>query len=225
MGILVDSNEPFSIKRKLKKAGIPFQVKRLKVGDYAWNTVGIERKEAHDFYNSIYGRGNKKGRLFEQLYQLKQYKIPILVVQGNLYPEKRYLHIGKGRRITVPLTKEEKDRRLKTKNSILARLPFSYSIYFFNVQDEDEFIEFLGYLYLSTIDRETYKPVSRKGQSIEEIKENMLTALPGIGRKRAKAILKEMTIQELANSPLEDILKIKGLGKKRAAKILEALTT
>jgi len=204
--ILTDVHEPSSIIQKLEQLSIPIKRIKLEIGDYTWNDICIERKTVTDFFNSLF----QDKRLFNQLYQLKQYKIPILIIQGNIYAESKWV-------------RWELRKKIKVANSILAKLPMKYGIYHYIVPDEDVFVDLLSYLYLNTLNRESYPPVKKKGKSLQEIKENILTCIPGIGRKRARYILNKIsTIQELSNTEYSALSKI--TGKKIANNILEVLT-
>jgi len=218
--ILVDTHEPKTISEKLKQLGIPITRKKLLVGDYTWNDICIERKTVQDFYSSIYSR-EPENNLFSQLFQLKQYKIPILIIQGNLFT--KYKLVGRKR---VIIQNKEFNRRIKTAFTILAKLPISYGIYHYLVQDQVQLVKIIHSLYLNTLNREAYAPVKRKGKTLEEIKENVFTCFPGIGRKRARALASKYSIRQIAVSSI-DSLNFKNIsqiiGETRARKLIECL--
>jgi len=219
--IAIDIHEPKSIIKKLQATSIPIETKRLEIGDYTWNNLCIERKTVQDFFSSIYSR-EPENNLFSQLFQLKQYKIPILIIQGNLFT--RYKWYGRKR---VLIDENEFTRRIKTAFTILAKLPIRYGIYHYIVQGEAMLVQLIKSLYLNTYNNKAYAPIKRKGKTVEEIKENILTCIPLIGRKRAKLILSvpNTTIQIIANSSVEELVSKYKISQKLASKILECFTS
>jgi len=220
--IYVDVHEPKAIVNAIKKLGIPvFQVK-LEVGDYSWNNIGIERKTSYDFFSSIFSR-DPDNNLFSQLYQLKQYQVPILIIQGNLFSKWKY--IGR-KRVIIP--DNEYNRRIKTAFTILSKLPIRYKVFHYVVPNQSSFVQLLKSLYLNTLDTKSYAPVKRKGATLEEIKENILTCVPGIGRKLAQKLVKDISsISDLCDMLQSDMYypRIEELiGPKRAKKLQECLT-
>ena len=76
---IVDSREPSSIKKLLKRYKIPFEVDELPVGDLAYGNIIIERKTIHDLANSVIN-----GRIWGQLRNLEAIVVdgkPILLVE------------------------------------------------------------------------------------------------------------------------------------------------
>lgn len=225
MTIAVDVHEPASIVRGLKALGIEVYQVKLPVGDYTWNNIGIERKTVNDFYSSVYRSmyTDSDSNLFNQLYQLKQYPIPILIIIGNLFTRWKY----RGRK-RVTIDNKEFKTRLKIATTILSKLPIKYGIYHYIVPNQSMFLRLVYSLYINTHNKETFAPVKRKGKTLEEIKENIITCVPGFGRKRARALLKDYTsIMELCqslDSPSISLIENK-IGKKLTRKLKESLTT
>lgn len=218
----VDIHEPKKIVELIKNLGIPVQHVKLEVGDYTWNELGIERKTVQDFFSSVWSR-EPENNLFSQLYQLKQYKIPILIIQGNLYTQWKFT--GR-KRVTIPA--KEYSRRIKTAFTILAKLPIRYGIYHYIVPSQSSFVQLISSLYLNTYDKKSYAPVKRKGATLEEIKENMICCIPGFGRKRSKSILEAVhSIADLCNIVQSEMFYPRleeKIGVKRARKLRECLT-
>ena len=82
---IVDSREPSSISKLLKKYKIPYIIKLLPVGDLAYGEIVIERKTVIDLANSV-----KTGRIWRQLKELELIDgKPILLVElrGRKYWE------------------------------------------------------------------------------------------------------------------------------------------
>jgi ERCC4-type nuclease len=68
-------------------------------------------------------------------------------------------------------------------------------------------------------------PVTRKAKSMDEVKENCLSQIPGVGLSMSKKLLKRYgTIQNICNLTKKDLKEIDKLGDKTAEKILLILT-
>lgn len=78
--IIVDQRELRSpVAREMDKLNIDMQFEILPVADYILSErCAVERKTVDDFYNSLFT--DKK--LFGQLHDLKQYDVPILIIEG-----------------------------------------------------------------------------------------------------------------------------------------------
>ena len=75
--IIIDFREKNSIvPAKIKKLGMDFEFKQLKVGDYLVKDTIIERKTFSDFFNSMIN-----GHLKNQLIEMEQYKNRILIIE------------------------------------------------------------------------------------------------------------------------------------------------
>ena len=87
MNIIVDTREPKQNYQFLSGA-FPqhnFELKALPEGDYASNTVIVERKTIADLYGSIRGSREKPGRLVSQVGRLSSHEeILVLLVIGSI---------------------------------------------------------------------------------------------------------------------------------------------
>ena len=220
--IYIDTREPKNLAHLIRATGIPVEVKSLEVGDITWSNIGIERKTSQDFFSSIWSR-EPENNLFSQLYQLKQYEIPILIIEGNLFTQFKF--VGK-RRVSIPA--KEYKMRIKTAYTILSKLPIRYKIYHYIVPNLSSLIQLVHSLYFNTLDTKSYAPVSRKGKSLEEIKENMICCVPGFGRKTSRALLEDIpSIRELCNILESEIFYPRleeKIGVKKSSKLRECLT-
>jgi len=84
--IIIDDRERKSgICDELTQLNIPFELHRLKIGDYIINNeIYIERKTIPDFIESLYS-----GRLFKQIHNTrKENKRAILIIEGKHLPGK-----------------------------------------------------------------------------------------------------------------------------------------
>jgi len=203
--IYVDIKEPDEIVKLLKHHQCPVEVTNLIIGDYTFGEWVIERKTTSDFLSSIFD-----GRLWEQVYTMMiNYEHPIVVIEGGfpvVYDRQSY-------------------HKRKVFIGAITRLLRSFKCSVIVTPDIDGTAEFVSGLYKSLeIKKDTLKPVLKKGKTPEEIRENILCAIPSIGRRTAKNILKQFhTIKNVANSNLETLASVKGVGVRRAKLILRYL--
>jgi len=221
--LTIDVHEPTSIKIALKNLGIPIEVKSLEIGDYLFSNYIIERKTVSDLLNSIY-----KGRLYKQLYslmKLEDYK-PALFVIGEIPPKIIWKRIGKRRyQETLSIEEQKKKERVIISNLSLVYTSFNIPVYFAN--NNNQFILYLSNMYYRCNKNiKSLKPVKKiKRYSIEEIKSDMLSQIPLLGRKRADFLANKFSIKKLASMSIEELSKIPNLGDKISKKIIEVLTS
>lgn len=207
-GIIVDIHEPEEIYNMLAKdKSLLVKREHLEVGDYAFANVGIERKQLKDFFSSLTSK-----RIWEQVYNLKRrYERPILVIEGLKDP-------------IVQLRGSDEKRFLAAIATIALM-----GITVITLPTTLHFVNFVQYLYFKTGRQGlSMKPVPKKPwyREKEEIKEDVLCMLPGIGRKTAKAILARFpTIESLVKASPEELKQGTGLGDKRAKQLWEILHT
>jgi len=213
--ILVDIYEPEIIKIKIKELGVPFQVRPLEVGDYIVDGVIIERKEIHDLFSSL-----TSGRLWNQLYKIKETGLKgYLVVIGEIptwdYRRKR------------PVSKKKYQYYFSTLRNIRRIAYLSYGVGFEHLKTTEDFFQFIVDVWNKTGRKVSYAPVLKKGSDLVTIKSNILTCIPGIGRKIADELAKKYKISDLVTLPINELSNVEVRGKKlksRANKIKWALT-
>jgi len=189
MPITIDSREPKTIEYEIKQLGIPIKRKYLKSADYTWGEIGIERKTVTDFYRTLY-----EGRLYTQLFNLKNnFEQPKLAIIGEIPPTTKWVRIKRKRRIEISLTKEEKDTKEKTMINNWAIIGKSLpTVSILRFDNNKQFIMYLKALFLQTGKKSRgLKPVKKKSSSIEEIMSDILSCIPGWGRKTSDRIAKE----------------------------------
>ena len=207
--IVVDSKEASKAKEiveSLRALGARLEVKGLTVGDYlASEELGIERKTANDFVNTL-----TKRDLFMQLFLLKAaYPKALLIIEGDLRSVLRFRRIhpnsvygalaslARGGIAVVPTTDKLSTARL---------------IYLIARQEQSE-------------GRRPGAKVVKKFESVEERQLALLCSLPGIGRERAEAILKVYkTPLNALNSFRNWAKRVKGIGTETVKKVEEVLT-
>jgi len=205
--VIVDQREKISgIPRLLKTLGLKVEYRMLAVGDYILSQgYAIERKEAHDFINSLFS-----GRLLDQASRLAEgYDNAILIVEGDLQS------IVEG---------------LSNPRSVwgaLATLAFNYRLHVFFTYNSQQTADFLYILAKrgSIIKPERpliYKKLSSR--TSEEMKLAILSSLPGIGPKLAKNMLEHFgNLRKVFSASIAELTLVDGLGRVKAEKIIQIL--
>jgi len=217
----MSSNEPDKIFFAVNDLGVPIEKRHLEVGDYVWGKppLVVERKEFNDLLRSL-----TDGRLFNQAFNMMGGEGRFLVVTGEV-PVVRYI----GRSKPVKLTHRDIQARKKKLFDLSVRLRSSFGISVFWVPDERDFPLWLVSAYeqwgrKSTGDRF----IQKKEKTLNDIKLDIVTRIPGIGNKTGRLLLKEFsTIQNLSSVTKEEIQKkkIEGVGPKLSERIEEVLRT
>ncbi len=199
--IICDHRETASaVVRNLSLLGVQLKLEQLELGDYIIsNRVGIERKSAQDFNDSI-----KDGRLFKELFELKNnFERPILILEGDPFLNSSF----------------NENALYGALTSIILNL----GIIIYKTQDPDESAKFIYNLAKKEHTFSQGEPKLRfdkKPIETSHLLEYIVAGIPGINSLRAKNLLKELkTLQEIFNSDIGDLIKIDGIGKKIAQEI------
>lgn len=221
--LYVDRHEPTKIKIALKKLGIPIEVKTLKVGDYQFYQYIVERKSVSDLLNSIY-----QGRLYNQLYNLMKLEgyFPLLFVVGKIPPTQKWKKKkGKTVRENMSFPEIAKKEKLIISNLSLAFTSFHIPVYI--CKDNNQFVKYIENMYYRCNKKiKGLKPVShRQSRSIEDIKSDIWTCFPNIGRTKANFLSKEYKLKDISNMSIERLSKIKHISEKLAEIIYNVFTT
>ena len=184
--IIADVHEKNSliISELKSNKDINLDIKPLKIGDYLIGKTIIERKTTNDFVSSMINK-----RLIQQLRQMQKYKSQLLIIEGDF--ESLY--------------------RLKNSNSIRGFiLSLSNQLPIIFTQDSEDTAK-----YLITLAKQQLKPKiestlhSRIPKTIQEQKQYILEAFPGIGPATSKKLLKEFkTLADVLTATTEDLEKI-----------------
>jgi len=207
--ILIDSREPNDMVERISTLGVPIKIAKLDAGDYVISNILIERKTPDDFLNSI-----NSGRLFQQLFNIKQsgYRGILCIIGQSPYScrTQREIHA------------------YRSKLKLFKTVAFlSYGILLEHVDTIEDFLEFIRYIWERS-NGETIAPVVNKKITLEEVKIDILSRIPGIGAKMAKCLAAKFTIRDLMNMDSNEIESLKvgdrKLGK-RGRRIVEVLNT
>jgi len=193
----IDNREPTKIFNLFRKAGVEFEIKQLLVGDIRYKNYIFERKSITDFMSSIFD-----GRIWYQVENMKQFDRAFLIISGKSstpYFAKQYFNLNVF---------------LGTIASIISR-----GVEVMWVENDSQLVK-LVIKICEKMDK-VREIVVRKQQRVsrEDVYLNMLTCIPGVGRKKAELILKNVTFKKLFDTSVEELTKIKGVGEKLASSI------
>ncbi len=197
--IYVDSRERKLI-RILQEFGADVRVKQVDVGDFQLSTrVGVERKTAKDFVNSIID-----GRLFNQLKNLADaFEKPILIIEGKDY----------GLRNVHP----------NAIRGAIASAVLDFGITTLFTEDERETALLL--IALARREQEGEKSAvgirtKKQPRSLAELQEFVVAGLPGVNAKLARRLLSHFgSVRRVFMADEHELQKVEGIGKKKAREI------
>ncbi len=199
--ILCDSRETASsVVRTLSLMGLSLKLEQLPVGDYIISErVGIERKSAKDFNDSIID-----GRLFSELSELREKFIrPILILEGDLFLDSNISENALYGAIT----------------SIILNLGISL----YKTKNPTETAQFLYQLAKKeqSASKSSLKLRFDKAPiEYSRLLEYIIAGIPGVNTHRAKNLLKELkTLQNVFQADIPDLTKIESVGKQIASNI------
>jgi len=210
--MIIDSREVRnSIIQKIKDKNpvTDVDIEYIEVADILLDEgFAIEKKE-DDLIPSILSN-----RLYDQLNNLMQYENPILcIIIDNLW---KTFYFSKSNWIH------------SSYRGMLTTLAVSYpKLKIFEFRDEDEFVEFVVGL-----DKKIHKegasvrptPMVRKPRTPEQIKENVLSMIPGLGIPKSQKLLEYFgSVKNIANASEEELQKVEKIGPKLAKKIFDSL--
>ena len=215
--MIVDSNERGglcdSVLRKAEKAGMSVIRKPLVVGDYLLGEACVEAKSINDLFLSSHS-----GHLWRQLENMDiNYQRFFLVIHGGI---DKYVAMAKktGKKVTYTRIQNEL-------TGTIARIMSDFECQVFYTPNVSE-----AALFITKLHNKLHKPASSHGArtirrvASNDIRADMLLAIPGIGKDMADRILEECgSIEEMCFP--ESLKKIKGLGEVLRGRIVQALTS
>ena len=204
--IYVDSRELRSgVPKALRELGAEIDVVTLDVADYVLSEdVGVERKSANDFIQSIID-----GRLFEQAKRLTEaYRRPLILVEGELYGV-RNVHPNAIRGAVAALT-----------------LDLGIPVIF--TRDQDETAQYL-LLIAKREQLERRKEVKvrseKKALSLAERQRLIVEGLPNVSATLAKRLLRHFgSVERVFTATEEELREVEGIGEKKAREIRRVIT-
>ncbi len=201
--ISVDYREKNSLVASyLIKEGLNVEFKELKVGDYIVKDTIIERKTTTDFISSMINQ-----RLLRQIEELKQYKHKLLVIEGisekELYKDED------------PGVNSNAIRGFLLSIALKHKIPVIFS------KNQEDTAKFINVLFKKR-DKEINLNAKKKTLDKKEQLQFIIEGFPGIGPKKAKALLEKFgSIQNIILAPTEELEKIIGLNANKIREIIE----
>lgn len=200
--VLVDDREPKKVIKKGRKYFPDLSVARLEVGDVIDGNTSIERKTTLDFVGSV-----NDGRIFSQAQNMKaNFENSFIIMIGS------YEAVRTNRYVNFPINRFI---------GAMADLTMLYHVPVLRVENEEQFWRYCQSLFKKANGEPPVNVTRKKANG--DVRVGMLCAIPGIGEKKARNILKQFTIHELCHAGVDDIRTVKGIGVKRARAIKEAL--
>ncbi|ACS33669.1 DEAD/DEAH box helicase [Thermococcus gammatolerans] len=204
--IYVDSRELRSgVPKILKELGAEIEVKTLDVADYVVSEeVGIERKSANDFIQSIID-----GRLFDQVERLKRaYEKPVIIIEGELY----------GIRNVHP----------NAIRGAIASVTVDWGVPVLFSSGKEETAQFI-YLLAKREQEERKKEVrlrsEKKALTLAERQRLIVEGLPNVSSTLAKRLLRHFgNVEKVFTATEEELKEVEGIGEKKAREIRKVIT-
>ena len=175
------------------------QLEQLNVADYIIsNKVGIERKSAQDFNDSIID-----GRLFKELIELKNnFEKPILLIEGfptgGIHPE--------------------------AIAGALSSFMIDFGVNIIQTQNSEESATILKRIAIREQKTKKRKPLIRKAMKLSNPNESaiqVISSYPGINRTLASRLLETFgTISNVINASVDELKEVEGLGPKKSEKMV-----
>jgi len=201
--IIIDYREKNSLVASyLIKEGLEIEFKELKIGDYVVKDVIIERKTVSDFISSMMNQ-----RLLKQIEEIKQYENKLIIIEGisekELYNDENYsINPNAIRGFLLSITLKHKIPLIFSKNS----------------EDTAKFITILSKKKDKEINLNAKKKTLNKREQLQFI----IEGFPGVGPKKAKALLERFgSIQNIILAPTEELEKILGIKSEQIREIIE----
>ena len=204
MEVIIDKREKCGvIPEILKDMGVKVSYQQVPVGDYLlYGDTAIERKTTEDFIKSL-----KDKRIFDQAKRLKNYKNPLIIIEGKDDLFSNSIDPNAVRGLLLSLYLDFNIPIIKTQNESETAL-WIYSIAKRNEKEKRE---------INT--RNGVKPKNE-----DELKLHAVSSLPDVGPGLSKKILKEYkTLRKVFSLREEELKCIPGLGDKKAKKITKGL--
>ena len=200
---------------KFDAAGVKYEMKQLKIGDYivenkeTGHKFCVERKIFSDLVGSIYN-----GRIFSELYKMNNsFSKNFLIVVGDIdaiYKERAKL---KAMGIVQNVKTFSRNQLLGIMSSVAARYTNVEMIF---VKNDDEFIDFLLMVAEKLTDGKEIRGMAiTHAKHKDNTYRNVLMSLPNISEEKAKSIEKIYPDFSSLRKALNDgSFKVDGIGSK-----------
>lgn len=197
--VLVDIREPKKVINEGYRYFPDMEVVKLEVGDVVDGNIVIERKTSLDFSSSV-----NNGRVFNQAVNMRaNYQHCYIIVVGD-YEAVR----------TNCYQKMDINRYIGS----MADLVMLYKVPVLHCQNNNQFWRYCQSIF-KKVDGDAPKQIKRVNQYNGNAQLAMLCGIPGLGEKKARALLRQFSIHEICHADEDDLMTTKGIGRKHAANI------
>lgn len=201
--VIVDPRER-SLARMLESMGVGVTLRVLEVGDYVVSDrVGIERKTADDFVDSLVGA---ERNIFAQLKDLaRSYERPILILEGrDLYARQVHPNAIRG---------------------ALASIAVDFGVAIIPTADEDETVSVIAAIARREQHAGGGAPHAhgkKTHRTLKEQQEYLVSSIPGVGNAMAKNLLRHFgSVERVFAASAEELKEVELVGPKTAERIRE----
>ena len=201
--VIVDPRER-SLARMLESMGVGVTLRVLEVGDYVVSDrVGIERKTADDFVDSLVGA---ERNIFAQLKDLaRSYERPILILEGrDLYARQVHPNAIRG---------------------ALASIAVDFGVAIIPTADEDETVSVIAAIARREQQAGGGAPHAhgkKTHRTLKEQQEYLVSSIPGVGNAVAKNLLRHFgSVERVFAASAEELKEVELVGPKTAERIRE----
>ena len=201
--VIVDPRER-SLARMLESMGVGVTLRVLEVGDYVVSDrVGIERKTADDFVDSLVGA---ERNIFAQLKDLaRSYERPILILEGrDLYARQVHPNAIRG---------------------ALASIAVDFGVAIIPTADEDETVSVIAAIARREQHAGGGAPHAhgkKTHRTLKEQQEYLVSSIPGVGNAVAKNLLRHFgSVERVFAASAEELKEVELVGPKTAERIRE----
>lgn len=195
------------IFRELRECNTEIIIKQLEVGDYILSDrVGVERKNAEDFLQSIIDR-----RLFEQAKNLsKNFQVPLMIVEGQIDYSKRNIHPNAVR-------------------GAIASLVTDFGISIIPTCDEKDTAGML-FAIAKREQEEGHRMIALRGEktalTLAEKQRFIIESLPNVSSVLAERLLLHFgSVKNVIEASENELKKVEGIGKKKAQEIRKVIVS
>ena len=194
------------ILKELTEMDVELKLESFANADYILSSrVGVEFKTVHDFVESLID-----GRLLEQVKNLKNnFERPLVMVEGNedIYSI-RNVHANAIRGMLAAITIDFGVPILNTRNT----------------KDSANMLRMIAKREQEAVGVDFNIHPEKKGLSIREQQEYIISSLPGVGAALARPLLKHFkNVKNVVNAEAKELEEVEKIGKKKAEKIRDIL--
>lgn len=211
VNIYVDTREMRSpVAKALEEMGAIVTLKTLEVGDYILSErVGVERKTIEDFLSSLIDRYQRD--LFTQMAELaRNFERPLLILEGEGLYTARRVNPNAVRGILASISIDFGIPIISTAN------PGDTAALLYIIAKREQFDS----------DREITLHSKKTSLTLKEQQEYIVSAIPGVGLRAAKNLLRYFgSIEAIMTASIEELMKVEKIGERTAKKIREVASS